>query len=313
MCSARTDRPGPAGNEKAPPESPAGGGTRVDGRIPAEHASPAGLTHAVLSLALLALLTGCASGVAEEARQGQARDAANAPGLPLQQATRTVERFFSPTPTPSPAPPPAPTLESLVITLGLAGGDAPQGSYASVPADARTVYAGALLNGVHAGQVVAARWVDAAGGTVGTSRVEIGDDGGQRWVALPLDLYGSLVPGEYAVYLFVGKQRLSSLVFQITPPGTGPQMLPELPANPSVDRGGPGSIPNQGGAAGSEDPRRRDNRGDEGLDPNSQDPMYGDPGLAQDQWAEEPAPVIVDAGVALPAETGDFVPVTQTP
>ena len=300
MRSARTGRRDPETDPTHVPHPVA---------FPAERRA---LTALCSGLLLLVVLTACASGSAEEARLGQARDAATDPDLPRQQATRTAERFFPKTPTPTPAPPPLPTVAELVMTVGF-GGDAPQGRYASVPADAGTVYAAALLNGVHDGQVVAASWVDAVGGTVNTSRVEIEADAGQRWVGLPLDLNGALAPGEYAVYLFVGERRLGSLLFQITPAGSGPQMLSDLPANPVMDRGGPGEVPNQGGRSGAgEDQNRRGGQGNQGnqdgqgVDPNGQDPLYGEQAPPQDQWSQEPAPVIVDQGA------GQWVP-TATP
>ena len=224
------------------------------------------------SMALLLTITACSSGSAKEARRGQERDAAVTPILPADQATRTAQRFFSPTPTPSPAPPPAPTLGSLTITLGNDGSGAPQGNYASLPSDTGTAYVTALLYGVSRDQMISARWNDAYGSAIDTPRVEIGNDAAQMWVSLPLGLNGSLPPGEYVVYLFADERRLGSVVFSLTGPGTGPQLFAELPANPQADRGGPGDLPGPVG----QDPNRRRNQEGTTTDPDSQEPMYGD-------------------------------------
>jgi hypothetical protein len=155
--------------------------------------------------------------------------------MAAEQATYTAQTFFPPTPTPGRLPPRTPTLESLVITLDFGGGDAPRGSYASVPADAGTVYAGALLNDLQAGQEITAIWTDADGSTIGSARLAIERDAARQWVGLPLRLSRSLAPGQYAVYIFAKERRLNSLVFTVTPPGTGPQPFPEPPADPQVN------------------------------------------------------------------------------
>jgi len=294
MRSARTDRREPAASTRA----------SAVGRV-------AGT--AALALLLLVVLAGCASGSADDARLGQARDAATDPDLPRQQATRTAERFFPKTPTPTPAPPPLPTLGELVMTVGLAAGDAPQGSFLSVPADPGNVFAAALLNGVREGQVVSAVWVDAARNEVDTTRVEIDEDADQRWVALPFNAVGGVPPGEYAVYLFVGERRLSSLLFQVGPPGSGGQQLPPRPENPNADRGGPGEVPNQRGGQ----PNQRDGAAP-GTDPNSQGPDYGQP-PAQNQQRQQnqgqdpnpqqpPAQVVTDPGVVPDQGAGEWMP-----
>ena len=285
MRSARTDRPTtPASASPSDSTLPVLPAIRRRSNLlccPAARLVPHLVVRVCLLSAVVSLLAACAGGSAEEARRGQARDAAATAELPERQATRVAERFFPLTPTPAPTPPPVPTLESLVITLGFAG-DAPQGSYASIPADA-AMSAGALLNGLFAGQVVTAAWTDGAGNNVGSTRVEITADTGRQWVALPLN--GSLPPGEYAVYLFVGERRLGSLVFGVTAPGTGPQLLPDPPANPQVQPEAPAGPPNEG--AGEPGRRReRDAQGQGG-------PAYGDP--------------------VYDPNSGEIVPVTVTP
>lgn len=222
------------------------------------------------------LLAGCAGGTVNEARLGQARDAEVTPRLDQQQATFTAAEFFPPTPTPTPVPPPPPTVESLVVTLSVGAGDVPQGSFASVPSDAGTVFAGALLNGLQAGQEIEAVWTDMFGNEVGTSRVAVEVDAGQQWVALPLRI-GGLPPGDYAVYLFGQDRRLASLVFVVGPPGSGAQQFPPPPDNPQV------SVQPTPAPAGNQGDRGR-NRDDSGVvDPAAEgqgEPVY-DPNTGQ--------------------------------
>jgi hypothetical protein len=181
------------------------------------------------------VLVGCAGGSAEEARLGQAKDAGQRSVMAAEQATYTARTFFPPTATPGPQTPRTPFLESLVVTLDFGGDGVPRGSYASVPADVGTVYAGALLNDVQAGQEITAVWTDADGSTIGSARVKVERDAARQWVGLPLRLNRSLPPGDYAVYIFARDHQLNSLVFRVTAPGTGPQPFPDPPTDPQVN------------------------------------------------------------------------------
>ena len=319
MRSARTGRPAPAAD--APPETVAAPGAKP--RLPARRfesrKSLALASYAFACLAVLATLAACAGGSAQEARRGQQRDAAASPNLPREQATRTAQRFFPKTPTPKPTPPPPPTLGSIAMTLGLGGDGAPLGAYASVPADAGTAYVAAFLQGVAEGQVVAARFVDAFGGTVGTSNVEIESDAEASWVGLPLTLNGALPAGEYGVYVFVGERRIGSLLFRIDPPGTGGTLLADLPQNPQADRGGPNQpVP---GPTGRQTPGAGGQPIQGGQVPAQpgQQPISGEYGVptaypGQVPVPQDPVPVVTDPGAVPPAEgtTGEWVP-TQTP
>ncbi|HET7094980.1 MAG TPA: hypothetical protein VFI22_15920 [Thermomicrobiales bacterium] len=187
----------------------------------------------VAILATLALAA-CDSGSALEAQRAEQRDMLRTPVLDKVHATRTSERFFPPTGTPASTPRPVPTLAQLVITTGVGAGNAPQGNDASVPSDAGTVYAGAQLGNVVAGHHVVGIWTDAQGNEVGRSAVDITAAAETTWVAFPLRLSGQLAPGEYAVYVDVDDRRVGSLAFTITAPGTAPQALPDLPANPQA-------------------------------------------------------------------------------
>lgn len=277
MHSARTDRPArPADaawdavlTHKAAPAETTGSARRsvlAGGR--------SALQWAMLGCGLV-VLTACASGNADEAERGQAREAAASPVLAGAQATSTARQFAQPTPKPTKGPPPPPTLERLVITTGLGGDNAPQGSLASVPATAGTVYADALLHDLRDGQVIGASWTNGSGAVVSTSTVEVERDAAQGWIALPLGLNGSLAPGEYAVFLFANERRLSSVVFGVTG-GGGPQAFAEPPANPSVDRGSAG-VSGQGNDRGRQ------------VDPNAPADGTGD-------GSGEIVPVVPDGG-----------------
>jgi hypothetical protein len=188
----------------------------------------------LVTVATALVLAGCNTGSMQDARQSQEFDKAETPQLSAQQATRTAETFFSPTATPAVPTVVPPKLESLVITLGVGPDGAPSGSYLSVPTDAGTAYAAGRLRDVRAGQVVAATWTDSFGNIMGNYQIELTADTAAQWVSVPLQLTGALASGDYAVYLFGDGRQLGSLAFTITGPGSGAQLLPDLPANPQA-------------------------------------------------------------------------------
>jgi len=177
----------------------------------------------------------CSTGTVNDARVGQSRDAEASPRLDQQQSTKIAGEFFPPTPSPPPVPPPPPSLESLVITLNVGAGDVPQGSFGSVPANAGTIYATALLTELVPGQVIEAVLMDMLGNELGQARINIAVAAGQQWVALPFDMDGSLPAGDYAVYLFGQDRRLGSVVFVVAPPGSVAQEFGPPPENPQVN------------------------------------------------------------------------------
>jgi hypothetical protein len=67
---------------------------------------------------------------------------------------------------------------------------------------------------------------------MGSFEVELAADAAAQWVSVPLQLGGTT--GEHAVYLYGGGHQLGSLAFMVTGPGSGAQLLPELPANPQA-------------------------------------------------------------------------------
>ena len=269
MRSARTDHRG-----KSADRSRIGRGAR--------RASP------LLACLFLFLLAACASGDAPDARRGQREEAAAGDNLAVQQATFTAQRYFPPTPTPGPTRTPAATLSSLVLTIGLGAGDEPTDEYAAVPTTAGTAYAGALLHGLQPGQVVSAAWTDAVNTVVATSRFDVTAPIERGWIPLPLYLDGALPPGDYAVHVYVDERPLNSLVFRLSPPGSQPQRLADLPPVDQVRirSGGPNQTPTSGETEWDPDGQPTDG----GQGPvEGQPPLDGQP--VDGQPLEEQAPL----------------------
>lgn len=252
---------------------------------------------ALIALAAVVLLAGCNNGSMNEARQSQEFDAAETPRLAAQQSTWTAKSYFEPTGTPPPPTPLPPTLETLAITLGVGPDGAPSGSYLSIPTDAGTAYATGRLRDVRSGQKVSATWTDGFGNIVGSSEIAIAADAAEQWVAVPLQLDGGMVIGEYAVYLFGGGRQLGSLAFMITGPGSGAQLLPDPPANPQA-RGTTAPQPTQSGQQeqGGQQPQQQGGQTDgewvqqaDGTwqQQTTDQQQWNQP--AQDQWNQQPA------------------------
>ena len=187
-----------------------------------------------MALAVCIVLTGCSSGAAREAERDRARDAGLEDQLAAQQATRTVQRYFPPTGTPAPTEPPAPALGQIALTFGFRPDGTPDGSYASVPAGAGSVYVATRLTGLSVGQKVRAIVIDAWGNEVAAPEIVIDPGAADRWLALPVALPAELAPGQYGVFVFADEHPLGSLAFGVSGVGTSAQLLPDLPANPQV-------------------------------------------------------------------------------
>jgi hypothetical protein len=136
-------------------------------------------------------------------------------------------------------------LGQIALTFGFRSDGTPDGSYASVPAGAGTVYVAARLTGLSVGQKVRAIVTDAWGNDVATPEVVIDPGAADRWLALPIGLPAELAPGEYGVFVFADDRPLGSLAFGVTGVGTSAQLFPEMPANPRVrsTRPPPGEAP----------------------------------------------------------------------
>jgi hypothetical protein len=186
------------------------------------------------TLAICMILAGCSSGAARDAVRDEARDAGLEDQLAAQQATRIVQKYFPPTGTPAPTQPPAPALGQIALTFGFRPDGTPDGSYASVPAGAGTVYVATRLTGLSVGQKVRAIVTDAWGNEVGSPEVVIDPGAADRWLALPVALPAQIASGEYGVFVFANDRPLGSLAFGVTGAGTSAQLLPDAPANPQV-------------------------------------------------------------------------------
>jgi hypothetical protein len=205
--------------------------------------------RALLSLgAICFVLVGCSSGLAQESRRDQSRDAGLQDQLVKEQATRTAQRYFPATGTPSPTKPPAPGLHEIAITFGFRADGMPDGSYASVPAGAGTAYVAARLSGLASGEVVRAVVIDAWGNEFSAPEEKIAGGAADRWLALPIALPAELAPGAYGAYVVVDDRPLGSVAFSVTGVGTSAQLFPEPPANPQVRATlpPPGAMPTQG-------------------------------------------------------------------
>ena len=165
------------------------------------------LAGGLTTLAVCVVLAGCSSGAARDAARDEARDAGLEDQLAAQQATRTVQRYFPPTGTPAPTKPPAPALGQIALTFGFRPDGTPDGSYASVPAGAGTVYVATRLTGLSVGQKVRAIVTDAWGNEVAKPEVVIDPGAADRWLALPVGLPAELAPGEYGVFVFADDRR----------------------------------------------------------------------------------------------------------
>ena len=200
------------------------------------------------------VLAGCSSGSARDAARDEARDAGLENQLAAQQATRIVQKYFPPTGTPAPTEPPAPALGQIALTFGFRSDGTPDGSYASVPAGAGTVYVATKLTGLSVGQKVRAIVIDAWGNDVAAPEAVIEPGAADRWLALPVSLSAELAPGEYGVFVFADERALGSLAFGITGVGTSAQLLPEMPVNPQVSN----PQPPPGGARAADQPTPAD-------------------------------------------------------
>ena len=208
----------------------------------------------LITFAVCVILSGCSSGAARDAARDEARDAGLEDQLAAQQATRIVQRYFPPTGTPAPTQPPVPALGQIAVTFGFRPDGTPDGSYASVPAGAGSVYVATKLTGLSVGQKVHAIVTDAWGNEVAKPEVVIDPGAADRWLALPVPLPAELAPGEYGVFIFADDHPLGSLAFGVTGVGTSAQLLPEMPANPQARN----TVPPPGAAPAAEQPTPAD-------------------------------------------------------
>ena len=186
-------------------------------------------------MATVALITACSGPTAQEAGRAATEAATEALMLPEQQATYTARKFGPKTPTPGPTPTIDVLIERITMTTQVGGDGAPIGDYESFPSNGGTVYLAVLMHGLRPGTVVEAQiaipdrrdsqGVTTYGDYVLFSRVDITSDSETAWVAIPINLDGSLVPGPYDAFLVVDGRLVYSITFELTGPGSIPRQL----------------------------------------------------------------------------------------
>lgn len=160
---------------------------------------------------IVALLSGCASGRADESRIAAKKDATQGAVLPGIQATKIIEEFFASTPVVRPAPTQRPVLASLALATRVNADGTAQDVVRSVGGGG-TVYAVAEISYLNAGQTVHAVWRNAAGDEVGRSEVAVTQSTPHAFIPLPWAASGS---GSFAVFVDVDGVLMNSLVFQV--------------------------------------------------------------------------------------------------
>ncbi|HEV2108906.1 MAG TPA: hypothetical protein VGR16_11635 [Thermomicrobiales bacterium] len=174
------------------------------------------------------LVTACSTGDARDAEIAEQREATKEAQLPQRQASFIANEFFGGTPPPVKTPTPRAVLQSIALTTGVNSAGAPAGVYGSVPSDAGQVYVAARIGYLQPGQTVVASWhtiAEKPEDIVVIGNAEVSVRGNEEWISLPLDLYGNVTPGDYAVSLYVDGELLNSLAFQITGAGTAPRQI----------------------------------------------------------------------------------------
>lgn len=169
-------------------------------------------------LALLALmvasLAGCASGDVKESRRFEAQEAGQEAVVPEYQLTTVAQEVIRPAASPHPTMTPAATLARLVLTSSNSGGE-PIDELRSVSASAGAIYAAALIANVQPGQTVSAIWIGQDENLIAQSDSVMPGGVSQAWLYFPLQLNGSLPPGNYGVVITVDGVRLESLAFRL--------------------------------------------------------------------------------------------------
>lgn len=183
---------------------------------------------AVATCMVVLLVTGCSTGDARDAEIAEQREASREAQVPQRQASFIAEEYFGGTPPPVKTPTPRAVLQSIALTTGVNSDGAPAGIYSSVPSDAGQVYVAARISHLQSGQTLVASWhtiEEKPEDIVVIANAEMAISGNENWVSLPLDLYGQVPPGDYAVSLYVNGELLNSLAFQITGAGTAPRQI----------------------------------------------------------------------------------------
>ena len=185
--------------------------------------------HALVLLLLLVTLAACSSGSAREAERARDDDETAESVVAGRQATYIATMVAQGTPTPiSPRPP---AVASLVLTNQVNGDGSPVGEYEGFASNAGTIYLCAQLSGRREGKMAAAlRDTSDQHNVLAYNEVDVDAGGGTGWVAIPVQLDGSLAPGDYPIWLIFNpgeddEEWLYSTVFTVGSPGSGARQV----------------------------------------------------------------------------------------
>lgn len=174
-------------------------------------------------------LAACSSGSAREAERAREDDETAESVVAGRQATYIATMVAQGTPTPIPPRPPA--VASLVLTNQVNGDGSPVGEYEGFASNAGTIYLCAQLSGRREGKMAAAlRDTSDQHNVLAYNEVDVDAGGGTGWVAIPVELDGSLSPGDYPIWLIFNpgeddEEWLYSTVFTVGSPGSGAQQV----------------------------------------------------------------------------------------
>lgn len=184
----------------------------------------------------LGALAGCASDKASDQNRARHTAEAGTSVISGDQATYAANRYASPSLSPTPIPRSAGHVHEMGVAVSVQGNNQPSNFVTSVPTNAGTIYVAANVDGLPENSTVTAilfpnakkpadrKVVLQASITVSGS--------GQQWIAVPLQLDGSLPTGQYGVALSlqnppanVTDPELGSLGIELTSPGTPPKSV----------------------------------------------------------------------------------------
>jgi hypothetical protein len=173
------------------------------------------------------VLTGCASGTANEAERAQRRAASEPAILAERQATANAAPFAASTPSAAPTSTPTIRVWALGLALELGADNAPRQMIGTVPSNAGSVYAVIEVEGVPPGTTLTATWLVNAprpeDRTVLATVDQTISHPGRQWVAFSFSLDGTLSPGAYALVVESQDEALGTLGIEVTNPGTAPR------------------------------------------------------------------------------------------
>jgi len=245
------------------PLPPTPGGKGGDGASGRDGLRLRNVSGFVLCILLLVTLAACSSGSAREAERAQAEDETAESVVAGRQATYIATMVAQGTPTP--IPPRAPAVSSLVLTNQINGDGSPVGEYEGFASNAGTIYLCAQLSGRREGRMAAAlRDTSDQHNVLAYNDVDVDGGSGTGWVAIPIQLDGSLAPGDYPIWLIFNpgekdEEWISSVVFTVGSPGSGARQVgnggnlsPQESGDQSGDPLSPGNQPANNGDDGDD-------------------------------------------------------------